>query len=54
MLRVSDRYEEELSRQFLYLLFMNSFYPDPALYNSGSTTGTPTGSGGSPVSTNLD
>ena len=53
LLRVAIDTEEELSRQFLYLLVMNSFYPDPALYNSGSTTGTPTGSGGSPVSTNL-
>jgi hypothetical protein len=28
--------DEELSRQFLYLLVMNSFYPDPQLYNAGS------------------
>jgi hypothetical protein len=28
--------EEELSRQFLYLLVMNSFYPDPALYSASS------------------
>ncbi len=53
LLRVAIDTEEELSRQFLYLLVMNSFYPDPSLYNSGSTTGTPTGPGGSPVSTNL-
>ncbi len=32
--------EEKLSRQFLYLLVMNSFYPDPALYSvSGSGGG---------------
>lgn len=27
--------DEELSRQFLYLLVMNSFYPDPQLYGPG-------------------
>lgn len=26
--------EEEISRQFLYLLVMNSFYPDPSLYSA--------------------
>jgi hypothetical protein len=30
--------DEELSRQFLYLLVMNSFYPDPQLYGAGSKT----------------
>lgn len=29
--------EEELSKQFVYLLVMNGFYPDPAIYNSAST-----------------
>jgi hypothetical protein len=32
--------EEELSRQFLYLLVMNSFYPDPALYSASSQSTT--------------
>ena len=32
--------EEQMSRQFLYLLVMNSFYPDPAM-----TSGPPPGSG---------
>jgi hypothetical protein len=36
LLRVAIDTEEELSRQFLYLLVMNSFYTDPSLYNSGS------------------
>ena len=38
--------EEELSRQFIYLLIMHSFYPDPSLYAIGSGSGAP-----SPVST---
>lgn len=33
-LRLAINSEEELSRQFLYLLVMNSFYPDPALFSS--------------------
>jgi len=53
LLRVAIDTEEELSRQFLYLLVMNSFYPDPLLYNAGNTTGTPFGQPGSPVSTNV-
>ncbi len=33
--------EEELSRQFLYLLVMNSFYPDPSYRStSGSSSAT--------------
>jgi hypothetical protein len=38
-LRMAIDTEEELSRQFLYLLVMNSFYTDPALYSAtgGST-----------------
>jgi hypothetical protein len=32
--------EEELSRQFLYLLVMNSFYPDPALYSASTQSST--------------
>lgn len=36
-LRMATDTDEKLSRQFLYLLVMNSFYPDPALYGgSGS------------------
>ena len=31
-LKLAINTEEELSRQFLYLLVMNSFYPDPGLY----------------------
>ncbi|MFN2313745.1 MAG: translocation/assembly module TamB domain-containing protein, partial [Bacteroidales bacterium] len=39
-LRMAIDTEEKLSRQFLYLLVMNSFYTDPALYSaSGSGTG---------------
>ncbi len=34
--------EEELSRQFLYLLVMNSFYSDPSYRSSMSTTSTGT------------
>ena len=34
-LRMAIDTEEELSRQFLYLLVMNSFYTDPALYSAG-------------------
>jgi hypothetical protein len=45
--------EEELSRQFLYLLVMNSFYTDPSLYNSGSTAGAQFGQAGLPVSPNV-
>lgn len=40
-LRMAIDTEEKLSRQFLYLLVMNSFYTDPALY-----TGVSSGSGG--------
>lgn len=53
LLKVAIDTEEELSRQFLYLLVMNSFYPDPSLYNAGSATGTPAGQTSSPVSPNL-
>jgi len=39
-LRMATDTDEKLSRQFLYLLVMNSFYPDPALYSgSGSGSG---------------
>jgi hypothetical protein len=31
--------DEELSRQFLYLLVMNSFYSDPSLYGGSSASG---------------
>ena len=50
LLRVAIDTEEELSRQFLYLLVMNSFYTDPSLYNSGSAAGPQFGQAGSPVS----
>jgi hypothetical protein len=50
LLRVAIDTEEELSRQFLYLLVMNSFYTDPSLYNSGSAAGPQFGQTGSPVS----
>ncbi|HNT92288.1 MAG TPA: translocation/assembly module TamB domain-containing protein [Bacteroidales bacterium] len=53
LLRVAIDTEEELSRQFLYLLVMNSFYPDPSLYNAGSNIGTPIGQTGVPVSPNV-
>ncbi len=53
LLRVAIDTEEELSRQFLYLLVMNSFYTDPSLYNSGSSSGAPFGQSGSPVSPNV-
>lgn len=53
LLRVAIDTEEELSRQFLYLLVMNSFYTDPSLYNSGSTAGAQFGQAGLPVSPNV-
>ncbi len=42
-LKLAINTEEELSRQFLYLLVMNSFYPDPEMYVSSSpgSQGTP-------------
>jgi hypothetical protein len=46
LLRLAIDTEEELRRQFLYLLVMNSFCPDPSLYNSGAATGTPLAQGG--------
>jgi len=42
--------EEELSRQFLYLLVMNSFYSDPT-YRSGLTSTTSTGTSAMAVTT---
>ncbi len=36
-LRMATDTEEELSRQFLYLLVMNSFYPDPTFFNASSS-----------------
>ena len=39
-LRMAIDTEEELSKQFLYLLVMNSFYSDPALYSASSSSGT--------------
>jgi hypothetical protein len=39
-LRMAIDNEEKLSKQFLYLLVMNSFYSDPALYSASSTSGT--------------
>ncbi|MCU0457600.1 MAG: translocation/assembly module TamB [Bacteroidales bacterium] len=53
LLRVAIDTEEELSRQFLYLLVMNSFYSDPSLYNAGSATGASGVQTGSPVSPNV-
>jgi len=44
-LRLAINTDEELSRQFLYLLVMNSFYPDPEMYMSNSS-----GSQGVPLS----
>ncbi len=41
-LKLAINTEEELSRQFLYLLVMNSFYPDPGMYGqSWHGQGTP-------------
>ncbi len=37
-LRTAIDSEEEMSRQFLYLLVMNSFYPDPAIAGSSINT----------------
>lgn len=37
-LRTAIDTEEELSKQFLYLLVMNSFYPDPTLFNASSAS----------------
>ena len=53
LLMVAIDTEEELSRQFLYLLVMNSFYPDPSLYNSSSTSGGVYSQAGTPVSPNV-
>ncbi len=39
-LRSAINTEEEISRQFLYLLVMNSFYPDPSLYSAVPQTAT--------------
>ncbi len=39
-LRNAINSDEEMSRQFLYLLVMNSFYPDPSYANATSTTTT--------------
>ena len=39
-LRMAIDSEEKLSKQFLYLLVMNSFYSDPALYSASSASGT--------------
>ncbi|HSO77813.1 MAG TPA: translocation/assembly module TamB domain-containing protein, partial [Bacteroidales bacterium] len=39
-LKMAINTEEELSRQFLYLLVMNSFYPDPALFSAAPQTST--------------
>ncbi len=49
LLRAAVDNEEKMSRQFLYLLVMNSFYPDPALYNSGATAGAQMGRTGLPL-----
>lgn len=43
--------EEELSRQFLYLLVMNSFYSDPSKYGSSSPSTTTTGTSAMAVTT---
>jgi hypothetical protein len=42
--------EEELSRQFLYLLVMNSFYPDPSIGSSSGST-SPAGTSAMAVTT---
>jgi len=42
--------EEQMSRQFLYLLVMNSFYPDPNM-GSGSATGSGTAGAAAVVTT---
>ncbi len=39
-LRNAINSDEEMSRQFLYLLVMNSFYPDPAFSTSSTTSNT--------------
>ncbi len=39
-LRNAINSDEDMSRQFLYLLVMNSFYPDPSYANTASTTTT--------------
>ncbi len=50
LLRAAVDNEEKMSHQFLYLLVMNSFYPDPSLYNSGTTAGAQMGRTGLPLS----
>jgi hypothetical protein len=37
-LKMAINTDEELSKQFLYLLVMNSFYPDPSLFSTSSST----------------
>lgn len=39
-LKMAINNEEELSKQFLYLLVMNSFYPDPALFSTSAQSST--------------
>ena len=43
--------EEEISRQFLYLLVMNSFYPDPSLYTAVPQQTSPQGASAIGVTT---
>jgi hypothetical protein len=43
--------EEELSRQFVYLLMMNSFYSDPSTYGSSSVSTTTAGTSAMAVTT---
>jgi len=39
-LKMAINSEEEMSKQFLYLLVMNSFYPDPALFSTSAQSST--------------
>jgi hypothetical protein len=39
-LKMAINNEEEMSKQFLYLLVMNSFYPDPALFSTTAQSAT--------------
>ena len=45
--------DEELSRQFIYLLVMNRFYPDPA-YRTGGNTLPATGAGSSALGNTME
>jgi hypothetical protein len=52
-LRNAINTDEEMSRQFVYLLMMNRFYPDPA-YRSGGNSDPATGAGSSALGSTME